>query len=175
MAESSELFEHVYDRLRTIAQRHLRNQPLSATLQPTALIHELYVRLARSDPSRFNDREHFLAVASTAMRQIVIDQARRRKTAKRGGDFARITLTDALNISDRPSEEPLDVLVIDDLITRLAELSPRQARVVELRVFAGLTVSEVATVLHVSLATIEKDWRRARAWMGVQLSRAMPT
>ncbi len=172
MHETSELFERVYDRLRALAMRHFRSQSASVTLQPTALIHEVYLRLVRSDPDAFVDREHLLAVASTAMRQILVDQARRRKAVKRGGDFVRTTLTDVSAVrGDGVGDSPLDVLVVDELLSQLAELSPRQARIVELRVFAGMTVAEVASLLSVSVTTVEKDWRRARAWMRVELSR----
>lgn len=168
MNTTSELFEQVYDRLHLLAQRQFHRQPASSTLQPTALIHEVWVRFARAPACEFQDREHFLAVATTAMRQILVDRARRRKSSKRGGDQERLTLTDAFAVTDHPH---MDVLVVDELLTRLAALSPRQARTVELRVFAGMTVTEVATVLCVSVATVEKDWRRARAWMRVELGR----
>ncbi|MCG8423420.1 MAG: ECF-type sigma factor [Proteobacteria bacterium] len=172
MNESSDLFEYVYDQLRVLAARHFRDQPTSSTLQPTALVHEVYVRLARHEFAGFNDREHFLAVAATAMRQIVIDRARRRKAAKRGGDYELITLNELVPVPGRAVREvTMDVLEVDELITRLTRLSPRQARVVELRIFAGMTVAEIANTLRVSVATVEKDWRQARAWMRMELDR----
>lgn len=168
MQSSSELFAQVYDRLHALAEKQFRRQPAGATLQPTALIHEVYLRFARVPSMQFEGREHFLAVATTAMRQILVDKARRRNAAKRGGDRNRVTLSDALAVSE---DSQLDVLVVDDLITRLSALSPRQARMVEMRVFAGMTVAEVARVLEVSVTTLEKEWRRVRAWMRVELGR----
>lgn len=167
-AEASALFEDVYARLRELAHQRFRGARPSSTLQPTALVHEVYVRMAQQDPPPFNDREHLLAVAATAMRQILIDAARRRQAAKRGGDWARVTLGDV--ISPR-QDDAVDVLELDRALTRLTELHARQARIVELRVFADLTVPEVARVLDVSTATVEKDWRQARAWLRVQLAR----
>ncbi len=166
--ETSALFENVYDRLRELAHQRFRSARPSATLQPTALVHEVYVRMAKQDPSAFHDREHLLAVAATAMRQIMIDQARRRQASKRGGDWARITLGDV--ISPR-QDDAVDLLELDRVLTRLTELHARQGRIVELRVFADLTVPEIARVLGVSTATVEKDWRQARAWLRVQLAR----
>ena len=174
--EPSELFERVYDRLRALAERYFRGQPSSATLQPTALVHEAYVRLARQDEISFKDSEHFLAVAATAMRQIVIDQARRRQANKRGGKNRRVTLSDVLSVPpnaqapQNPGFDPtMGALEVDTLISRLGELNPRQAQIVELRIFVGLTMEEIAKGLGVSLGTIEKDWRQARAWMRVEL------
>lgn len=168
MSTTSNLFEQVYDRLRALAERRFQQQPSGATLQPTALVHEVYMRLVRQDRDSFADREHFMAVAATAMRQILVDQARRRNATKRGGDLARVTLDQIPAMGD---DAPLDVLDLDRVITGLAELHPRQAQVVELRVFAGMTVPEVASVLDVSVATVEKDWRQARAWMRLELER----
>lgn len=166
--ETAALFEDVYGRLRELAHQRFRRARATSTLQPTALVHEVYVRMAQQDPAAFHDREHLLAVAATAMRQILIDQARRRHASKRGGDWARVTLGD---LSSSQPDATVDVLELDRAITRLAELHPRQGRIVELRVFAELTVPEVARVLAVSTATVEKDWRQARAWLRVQLAR----
>lgn len=172
MNETPDLFERVYGKLHALAERHFARQPPSVTLQPTALVHEVYLRLARHDMSAVNDREHFLALAATAMRQILIDETRRRKAAKRGDDWVRVTLEGVC----APREGGIvDMLVLDDLLTRLAALDPRHARVVELRVFAGMTVAEVARVLSISLSTAEKDWRKARAWLRVELGRASQT
>lgn len=167
-AETSALFNDVYDKLRALAQRRFRRARESSLLQPTALVHEVYLRMAAQDPATFQDREHLLAVAATAMRQIVIDQARRRNAGKRGGGWARVTLGDL----GAKQDAAVDLLALDRALTELTGLHPRQARIVELRVFAELTVAEVAGLLGVSLATVEKDWHRARAWLRVQLSRA---
>ncbi len=167
-AETSALFEEVYGRLRELAHQRFRSARPGSTLQPTALVHEVYMRMAKQDPLAFHDREHLLAVAATAMRQIVIDQARRRQAIKRGGDWARITLGDVISPRE---DDAVDLLELDRVLTRLTELNARQGRIVELRVFADLTVPEVAHVLGLSTATVEKDWRQARAWLRVQLAR----
>lgn len=167
-AETSALFEDVYARLRELAHQRFRRARATSTLQPTALVHEVYVRMAQQDPAAFHDREHLLAVAATAMRQILIDQARRRNAAKRGGGWARVTLG---HETSPHQDGSVDLIELDRAITRLAELHARQSRIVELRVFADLTVPEVARVLGISTATVEKDWRQARAWLRVQLAR----
>lgn len=172
MNETSELFERIYDKLHALATRHFARQPPSATLQPTALVHEVYLRLARYDMTDVNDREHFLALAATAMRQILIDETRRRRAAKRGNDWVHVTLE---GVCSPRADSAVDMLVLDDLLTRLGALDPRHARVVELRVFAGMTVAEVARALSVSLSTAEKEWRKARAWLRLELGRANQT
>ena len=165
------MFEEVYERLRQLAERQFQRNA-AVTLQPTALVHEVYLRLNQQDPTRFQDREHFFAVAATAMRQIVIDHARRRLAAKRGGDRERVPLNEILTLpSDAAQQATLDVLQVDEILSNLAELHARQARIVELRIFVGLTVPEVAEVLQVSTATVEKDWRQARAWLRLELDR----
>lgn len=168
MAESPVRFVQAYERLRTLAERHYFVSP-SSTLQPTALVHEVYLRLAESEEWEFRDDEHFLAVAATAMRQVMIDGIRRRKALKRGEGWARVTLQD---VALAPGNAPVDLLVLDEVLVRLAALDARQARIVELRVFGGLTVPEVARTLDVSVSTVEKDWRQARAWMRLELQRA---
>jgi RNA polymerase sigma factor (TIGR02999 family) len=163
--DPSALFVQVYERLRDLADRYLRG---AGTLQPTALVHEVYLRLGHQGAGVFSDREHFLAVAATAMRQIAVDHARRRQAAKRGGDWDRVTLE---GVPAQRDETPIDVLDLDRVLTRLSELNPRQAQIVELRVFAGMTVPEAAQLLDVSVTTVEKDWRQARAWMRGELAR----
>jgi len=152
--------EDVYAHLRAVAGTYFRGRAANHTLQPTALVHEAWLRMAKSD-SAPTDREHFMAVAARAMRQILVDHARRRGAQKRGGDRERISLTGLPG--DAPGE--LDVLAVDAALTELAQLNERQARIVELRFFGGLTVPETADALDVSVATVEKDWRRARAWL----------
>ena len=169
MTGLSENFQAAYDKLHALAEHYFRRQSSASTLQATALVHEVYLRFAELDMDAINDGEHLMAVAATAMRQILVDRARRRKADKRGGGWDRITLDD--NILS-PEGATCDVLAVDDMITRLDELCPRQARVVEMRVFSAMTVTEVARALGVSVATVEKDWRMARAWMRVELSRA---
>lgn len=163
--EPSNHFEMAYPKLHALAEKLFRRQPSTSTLQATALVHEVYLRFARLDPAGIKDREHFMAMAATAMHQILTDRARRRKASKRGGD-GQISLSFPKVLGPG---SVCDVLVIHDLITRLSEMDPRQARVMEMRIFADMTVPEVARVLGVSVATVEMDWRKARAWMRVEL------
>ncbi len=169
MTDVASHFVDVYDQLRALAGKRLRRDGPGSTLQPTALVHEVYVRMAKQDPAAFADREHFLAVAATAMRQVLVDRARRREARKRGGEWARVTLDEG---ALRAVDGPVDVLELDRAITELAEHHPRKSRVVELRVFAGMTVPEAARNLGVSVTTVESDWRYARAWIRAQLHRA---
>ncbi|WP_428268632.1 ECF-type sigma factor [Haliangium sp.] len=159
--------KRLYDKLHRMAVRHFRHQSPGVTLQATALVHEVYLRLVRQGQSAFTDGEHLLAVAATAMRQILVDQARRRRAGKRGGAWERLPFGED---APAPRRDALDVLTLDEVLTRLSDLHPRQAKVVELRVFGGMTVSEVAAELAVSPSTVEKDWRQARAWMRCQLA-----
>jgi RNA polymerase sigma-70 factor (ECF subfamily) len=162
----SDHFETAYPKLHALAERLFRRQPSTSTLQATALVHEVYLRFARLDPDGIKDREHFMAMAATAMHQILTDRARRRNASKRGGGGGQISLAFPRVLGPGTV---CDVLLIHDLITRLSELDPRQARVVEMRIFADMTVPEVAKVLSVSVATVEMDWRKARAWMRAEL------
>jgi RNA polymerase sigma factor (TIGR02999 family) len=160
------LLERVYDELRSLAGGYLRRQEQGHTLQPTALVHEAYLRVADRSGSSFESRAHFSALCAVAMRCILADHARRRQAAKRGGDRERVALTDLDVPKDRP---PVDALALDEALTELARRDERQARVVEYRYFGGLTVPEVAEVLGVSRSTVEDDWRMARAWLRVHL------
>ena len=160
----------VYGELRRIAASYLRSERGGHTLQPTALVHEAYLRLAREAGEKIRDRDHFIAVAATAMRQILTDHARRRHAQKRGGAAVRVTLDGALLGDGAGEAAAVDVLSINAALTKLAELSPRQARIVELQFFGGLTVDEVARVLDVSKSLVEKEWRRARAWIQQQMA-----
>jgi RNA polymerase sigma-70 factor (ECF subfamily) len=157
-SDAAEWLPKVYGELRALAASYFRGR--DSTLQPTALVHEAFLRLVKPG-AEIKDRGHFFAVAATAMRQILTDRARRRRAQKRGGpDRERVTL------SGIPAfESPIDLVVLDDLLGRLAALDERQARLVELRFFAGLTEDEAAEALGVSLRTVQKDWRKARAWL----------
>ncbi|MEM6314880.1 MAG: ECF-type sigma factor [Planctomycetota bacterium] len=161
------LFDQVYADLRRLAAQYMRRQDRSHTLQPTALVHEAYLKVAGSDAA-FNDREHFLAVAATAMRQILVSHARGKSADKRGGDWQRVTLDGAVAGMREGGVDPLD---LDDALTRLAKLSERQARVAELRLYGGLDVTESATALGVSASTIKAEWSVARAWLKRELSK----
>jgi RNA polymerase sigma factor (TIGR02999 family) len=157
----------VYDDLRRIAGRHLARERGGVTLQPTALAHEAYLRLARQERAAWQDRAHFLAVAALTIRRLLVERARRRRAAKRGGGALAVTWSE----HDEPAAEPgVDLVELDQALGRLAELSPRQGRVVELRFFGGLTVEETARVLDVSPATVKLDWQMARAWLYAALS-----
>lgn len=155
----------VYEELRAIAGHYFQNQRPDQTLQPTALVHEAYVRLIDQPSARWQDRAHFMAIAATAMRQILADHARKRGTAKRGGDWQRITLDAAI----AKGSAPLDVVDLHNALTELATLDARKYRVVELRFFAAMSVDEVAEILDVSKTTAESDWRTARAWLSSKL------
>jgi RNA polymerase sigma factor (TIGR02999 family) len=168
-AATAKLLPLVYDELHAIAANFFRRQPRNHTLQPTALVHEAYLRLVGQQDPAWSSHAHFLAVASKAMRQILISHAERRAAAKRGGHRNRLTLRTALTPSPQPD---VDLIALDEALTRLAALSERMSRVVELRFFGGLTVEEVAHVLQVSKRTVEGDWKTARAWLSRELREA---
>ena len=150
----------VYGELRAMAHNTLGSRPKDPTLGTTALVHEAYLKLHRPGGLGLNDRRHFFAVASRAMRQIVIDQARRQGTQKRGGAYTRVDL----DSSDLPlHDSPERILALDEALSRLSELDERLGRVVELRYFGGLSVEETADVLEVDPRTVKRDWRKARA------------
>lgn len=150
----------VYEELRGIAGRHFRDQPAGHTLQPTVLVHDAFLRLTSSRNRDWNDRAHLLAVAARAMRQVLVSHARERGAQKRAGNRTRLTLQPGTVL-----EGEVDVLQLEDLLERLASLSERQARIVELRVFGGLTIEETAQALDVGVTTVKDDWHFARAWL----------
>lgn len=155
----------VYEEMRRLAGAYLREESAGHTLQPTALAHEAYLRLLDQRHVSWQNRAHFMGLAAQAMRRILIDHARRRGAQKRGGDAVHVTLEDSDAIAE--GAEPLGVAADDlnDALDRLAALDERQARVVELRFFTGLSVEETAEVLGVSPATVKRDWTLARAWL----------
>lgn len=156
----------VYGELRRIAERHMRTENPGHTLQATALVHELYVRLVKTD-LRCQDRVHFFAVAARQMRRILVDHARARRRQKRGGAMARVTLKEAVLTVHGP---PTELLALDEAIDRLAQLDERKSRAVEMHFFAGLTYEEVAEALGVSEATVDRDLRMAKAWLHHELT-----
>ena len=161
------LLPTLYDELRLLARGLFRRQPKEHTLQPTALVNEAYLRLIdQSRPTEIG-RTHFFNLAAQAMRQILADHARRRGAAKRGGEWQRVSLGHVLYGSSR---NDVDVVSLTDALSELATLDSRQARIVELRFLAGMTIEETATTLGVSPRTVELDWRMARAWLRRQLS-----
>ena len=166
-SKSDDLLTIAYDELRLIAASVLGRQSAGNTLQPTALVHELYLRLAKRKDCQWQDHAHFLAIAAMAMRQILIDHARRKGADKRGGGWRRVTLSKTLDLA--PVVD-MDLVTLNDALESLAQLHVRQARIVELRFLAGMTIPEVAHVLDVSQKTVKDDWRMARAWLMQKLS-----
>jgi RNA polymerase sigma factor (TIGR02999 family) len=159
----------VYDELRRQAHRYLRRERQNHTLQTTALIHEAYLRLTEQRNVRFESRTHFFAVAANLMRQILVDYARERHRLKRGGKADNLPLDEAfLVIAD---ESDIDLLALDEALTRLSEMDFQQARIVELRFFGGLSIEETADALAISPATVKRDWNVAKAWLKHELSR----
>lgn len=155
----------LYAELHGIAERHMRGERPDHTLQPTALVHEAFLRLIGGTPASFGDRSHFLGAASQAMRRVLVDYARARNAAKRNGAL-RITLGEDIAGRD---DGIIDFLVLDDALTRLGAAEPRWAQVVELRFLGGLEISEVAAVLGVSEPTVKRDWQFARVWLSREL------
>ncbi len=152
----------VYDELHRLAARYLGRERPDHTLQPTALVHEAYLRLVRQREVDWRNRAQFLGLAAGIMRRILVNHARDRAAAKRSGDRERVSLS----LVEAPSGgRDLDLLALEAALDRLAELDPRKARVVELRFFGGLTMEEIAAVLEISRATVERDWSFARAWL----------
>jgi RNA polymerase sigma factor (TIGR02999 family) len=159
----------IYQELRRLAGHYLRAERAGHTLQPTALVHEAYLRLAGEDRADWQDRAHFMGVAARVMRRILVEYARGRATEKRGRGAVRLEI-DALD--PRTGATPLvEILVVDEVLLRLAELDPQQGRVVELRYFAGLTVEETAEALRISPRTVKRDWAMASAWLRREFSR----
>jgi RNA polymerase sigma factor (TIGR02999 family) len=158
----NELLDLVYEPLRAIAERHLYREREGHTLQPTALVHELYLRFVDQRHVDWRDRSHFFAVAAQVMRRILVDYARRRKSDKRGGSLLPVTLTAALEAC---AEENFDVLALDLALQNLEAIFPQQAKIVELRFYGGLTIDETAEAMGVSAATISREWTMARAWL----------
>jgi RNA polymerase sigma factor (TIGR02999 family) len=156
----------VYEELRKVARRRMRSERLGHTLQTTALVNEVYLRLVDVSDVRWQDRAHFFAVSASMMRRILLDGARARATAKRGGGEIRVTLSDDLV----PFRKHDELIALDDALMSLAKIDPRKSRVVELRYFGGLTVEETAEVLKLSPQSVMRDWRLAKAWLSRELT-----
>jgi RNA polymerase sigma factor (TIGR02999 family) len=161
-----QLFPLIYEELRRVAHRALHRERASHTLSTTALVHEAYLRLVDQERASWNDRAHFLALAATAMRRILVDYARRQKRLKRGGVRRAVTLDDAMLVADQRADT---LLALDEALSGLGTLNQRLSRVVECRFFGGLTTEETAAALQVTTRTVERDWQKARAWLYAQL------
>jgi RNA polymerase sigma factor (TIGR02999 family) len=157
----------VYGELRRRAANHLRRERKDISLQPTALVHEAFLRLVDQRRAVWHNRAHFFAVASTMMRRILVDRARARRMAKRSGQWTRVALDEAVTVT---SGVDVDLLDLDSALTRLAAFDPRKSRIAELRFFGGLSLEESGHVLGLSVATVERDWQAARAWLFKTLS-----
>jgi RNA polymerase sigma factor (TIGR02999 family) len=171
LAARDRLVEVLYEELRRRAAARLRAERAGHVLQATALVHEAYLRLVDQKRVVWQNRAQFLGVASEMMRRILVDHARRRNMAKRSGRWAKVTITDALAGRPAPS---IDVLNLDEAMRRLAEFDPRKGHIAELRFFGGLSLEEASAVLNVSVATVERDWQAARAWLYDQMKGKKP-
>jgi len=167
----SQLVPLLYDELRRLASYYLRRERPNHTLQPTALVNEAYLRLVDQTDVEWKNRSHFFGIAAQQMRRILVDYARSHQAAKRGGAAAKISLDEAMIVS---KENPGEVLIVDETLRRLAAFDPQQAKIVELRVFGGLTVEEVAEALGISPATVKRDWTVARAWLTREMNPPHP-
>ncbi|TMQ54829.1 MAG: sigma-70 family RNA polymerase sigma factor [Candidatus Eisenbacteria bacterium] len=156
----------VYGELRRLAQHYLRRERPDHTLQATALVHEAYLRLVDQRAVTWQNRAHFFGVAAQLMRRILVDHARRHHAAKRGGTALKVSLNDVVLAAEERAE---DLVALDDALNRLAAMDPRQGRVVELRLFGGLTVEETAEVLRISPATVKREWTTAKAWLSREI------
>lgn len=164
-AAGDELMNQVYAQLRRIAQARLSGERADHTLQPTALVHEAYLKIVQGEAVSWHDRVHFIAVTARAMRQIIIDSGRRRQAAKRQMPDAPTIFLQSSGDGDRT----VDLMALDQALKRLESLDERQARIVEMKYFGGLTTAEIASVMDVSEATINRNWRAARSWLFLQL------
>jgi len=167
----NQLLPAVYDELHRMAARYLRRERPDHTLQPTALIHEAYLRLVDQNSVTWENRAHFFGISAQVMRRILVDHARGRHAAKRGGSLIKLPLDEAIHGSPKQQEE-IDLVALDAALTRLAEVDAEQSRLVELRYFAGLTIEETAQVMDISPATVKRKWTVSRAWLRREISRS---
>lgn len=162
----AELVPLLYGELRRMAASYLSRERHNHTLQPTAVVHEAYLRLVDQKAVQWQNRQHFFGVAAQVMRRILVDYARGHKADKRGGAIPKVSLEQAIVVS---RERSADLLALDEALTRLAAFDPQQARIIELRFFGGLTVTETAEVLDISPATVKRDWNMAKSWLTREL------
>jgi RNA polymerase sigma factor (TIGR02999 family) len=159
----------VYDELRNVARHRLAAEDSGQTLESAALVHETYLRLVDQERVHWQNRAHFFAISARMMRRILVDHARQRRAAKRGGPQPKISLDQSLGLQGR---KELDVVALDEALANLSKLDPQQAHVVELRFFGGLTIEEISEALNISPATVTRDWVTAKAWLFAQLNTA---
>jgi RNA polymerase sigma factor (TIGR02999 family) len=165
-----QLLAVVYHELRRCAAAHLRRERAGQTLQPTALVHEVYLLLVKQDRRAWQNRGHFFGVAAQMMRRILVDRARGRNMAKRSGRWARVTLDDEVALG----HAEVDMIDLDRALSELQAFDPRKSQIAELRFFAGLSLEETGRAMGVSVATVEREWQAARAWLYARLTRAAP-
>ena len=162
----------VYDHLHAIAERQMRRERAGHTLQATALVHDAFLKLVDQSRVEWQDRAHFFAIASQAMRRILIDHARARAAARRGAGAERVPADETVLLGDQPALTPEELLTLDAALSELAALDALQARIVELRYFGGLTIDEAAEALAISPATLKREWSVARAWLHRRVTRS---
>mgnify|MGYP000361400223 CR=1 FL=1 len=162
-----ELAPQVYSELRRLAKYYLRRERHEHTLQASDLVHEAYLRLVAGNEIDWQNRAHFFGIAAVRMRHILVEHARSRQAAKRGGGEYRLSLSEANGLAE---EQDVNLLALDDALKRLEELDPQKTRIVELRYFGGMTIEETAEVMKLSPATIKRDWSMARAWLRSEIS-----
>lgn len=166
-AAANELLPLIYNELKKIASNYLRRERSDHTLQPTALVHEAYMKLIDITQVTWQNKAHFLGVAANQMRRILVDYARQHNAEKRGGEFHIMTLNEDI---DKAIEQSTELIALDDALNELAKMDPEKARIVELRYFGGLTVEETAEVLGVAPITVKRHWRMTKAWLYGQLA-----
>ncbi len=165
------LLPFVYEELRRQASRYLRRERIGHTLQTTALIHETYLKLIDQRAVNWQNRAHFFGIAAQAMRRILVDYARQRNREKRGGSGEDLPIEAAAALAVSGEEKGIDLVALDEALTRLAQFDWRKAQIVELKFFSGLSIEETAEVLHISPATVKNDWRTAKAWLYQEITR----
>ncbi|MEM1070834.1 MAG: sigma-70 family RNA polymerase sigma factor [Planctomycetota bacterium] len=164
--DTDKLFSLMYEDLCRLAGRFLQNEPMRHRLSSSSLVHQAYMRMVDQSRINWQGKTHFFAIGATVMRRILVDHARKTRSLKRGGGWERRQLTD--DVTFQLSRDD-DVMALDELLTQLADLNPRQAKIVELRFFGGMTMGEIATEMDLGLRTVEKEWAMARAWMRREL------
>jgi RNA polymerase sigma factor (TIGR02999 family) len=167
-ANVSDILPLVYDELRRLARRYMARERPGQSLQATALVHEAYLRLLKDKQQPWQNRTHFFAIAANSMRQILVERARARAASKRGGSRVRVTMGEDIVAAAEPS---IDLLALDEALTKLAGFDPQLARIVELRFFGGLSIEEAADAIAASPATVKRSWSMARAWLKRELSK----